>query len=90
MEERNCGPREGVITGERGQRAAVIMVREVNRRETGCGKVFLFEAERCCGAISDRDRAYAALNRILEVTKMQREPVWALSEQNERWGAVLE
>ena len=26
------------------------------------------------------------LNRILEAAKMRREAVWALSEQNERWG----
>jgi hypothetical protein len=62
MEERDCGPREGIIAGERGQRAAVIMVREVNRRETvDVGKAFSFEVERCCGAIFDRERAYAAL-----------------------------
>src|SRR5271170_505117 len=34
VEERDCGPRERMVSGERGQRAAAMMVGEVDRRYT--------------------------------------------------------
>lgn len=34
MEERDYGPREGMVTEEKGQCGAAIMIREVDRRET--------------------------------------------------------
>jgi hypothetical protein len=43
-EERDYGPREKVVTGERGQRAAAMMVGEVDRRDTA-DAVKLFRPE---------------------------------------------
>ena len=75
-----------MITGERGQRAAAMMVGEVDRRETADAvKRFCLELRGCCGEPSSTERGrMRPLNRILEAAKMRREPVWALSEQNER------
>ena len=80
-----------MITGERGQRAAAMMVREVDRRETADAvKRFCLELRGCCGESSLTERGHTRpLNRILEAAKIRREPVWALSEQNER-GLFLE
>ena len=51
-----------MVTGERGQRAAAIMVGEVDRRETADAvKRFCLEFERCCEELSSTERAYAAL-----------------------------
>jgi hypothetical protein len=45
----------------------------------------------CYGEPSSTERGRTRpLNRILKAAKMRREPVWAFSEQNEKWGAVLE
>ena len=65
MEERDYGPRERMITGERGQRAAVMMVGEVESRETADPvKVFLLGVERMLRrVIFDGERAYAALKQ---------------------------
>jgi hypothetical protein len=79
-----------MITGERRQRAAVMMVGEVDRRETADAvKRFCLELRGCCRELSSTERGRTRpLNRILEAAKIRREPVWALSEQNER-GLVL-
>jgi hypothetical protein len=56
VEERDYDPRERIVTGEREQRAAAMMVGEVDR------KAFLLGVERMLWrAIFDRERAYAAL-----------------------------
>jgi hypothetical protein len=56
VEEPDDSPRERIITGEREQRAAVMMVEEVDR------KSFLLRVERMLWrAIFDRERTYAAL-----------------------------
>jgi hypothetical protein len=75
-----------MITGERRQRAAVMMVGEVDRRETADAvKRFCLELRGCCRELSSTERGRTRpLNRILEAAKIRREPVWALSEQNER------
>jgi hypothetical protein len=86
VEEQDYGPRERMITGERGQRAAAMMVGEVDRCETADAvKRFCLELRGCCGESSLTERGRTRpLNRILEAAKIRREPVWALSEQNER------
>jgi hypothetical protein len=68
------------------------MVGELDRHETADAvKCFCFGVERCCGEPSSTGRGRTRpLNRILEAAQMRREPKRALSEQNERWGAVLE
>src|SRR5205085_10334962 len=83
--------RERIITGERGQRAAVLMIGEVDRRETADAvKHFYLELRRYCGESSSIQRGRTRpLNRILKAAKIRREPVWALSKQNER-GLFLE
>ena len=81
-----------MITGEKG----ATMVGEVDRRETvdrhetaDAVKRFCLELIGCCGESSSTERGRTRpLNRILEAAKIRREPVWALSEQNER-GLVL-
>src|SRR2546423_12476896 len=80
-----------MITGERGQRAAAMMVREVDRRETADAvKRFCLELRGCCGESSSTQRGRTRpLNRILEAAKIRRVPKRALSEQNER-GLFLE
>jgi hypothetical protein len=80
-----------MITGERGQRAVVIMVREVDRRETAdTVKRFCLELRGCCGESSSTQRGRTRpLNRILEAVKIRRESKRALSEQNEK-GLFLE
>jgi hypothetical protein len=68
------------------------MVGEVDRRETvdryetaDAVKRFCLELRGCCGESSSTERGRTRpLNRILEAAKIRREPVWALSEQNER------
>jgi hypothetical protein len=68
------------------------MVGEVDRRETvdrhetaDAVKRFYLELRGCCGESSSTERGRTRpLNRILEAAKIRREPVWALSEQNER------
>src|SRR5436305_5291107 len=73
------------------------MVGEVDRRETvdrhetaDAVKRFCLELRGCCGESSSTERGHTRpLNRILEAAKIRREPVWALSEQNER-GLFLE
>jgi len=68
------------------------MVGEVDRRETvdrhetaDPVKRFCLELRGCCGESSLTERGRTRpLNRILEAAKIRREPVWALSEQNER------
>ena len=62
------------------------MVGEVDRRETADAvKRFCLELRGCCGESSSTKRGHTRpLNRILEAAKIRREPVWALSEQNER------
>jgi hypothetical protein len=74
-----------MITGERGQRAAAMMV-GVDRRETADAvKRFCLELRGCCGESSSTERGHTRpLNRILEAAKIRREPKRALSEQNER------
>jgi hypothetical protein len=91
VEERDYGPRGRVITGERGECAAAMMVGELDRRETADAvKCFCFGVERCCGEPSSTRRwRTRPLNRILEAAQMRREPKQALIEQNERWGAVF-
>jgi hypothetical protein len=93
LEERDYGPREKMITGERGQRATAMMVGEVDRCETvdrhettDAVKRILLRVERMLRrVIFDRERGRTRpLNRILEAAKIRREPVWALGEQNER------
>jgi hypothetical protein len=75
-----------MITGERRQRAAVMMVGEVDRRETADAvKRFCLELRGCCRESSSTERGCTRpLNRILEAAKIRREPKRALSEQNER------
>jgi hypothetical protein len=75
VEERDYGER--MITGERGQRAAAMIVRGVDRRETADAvKRFGLELRGYCGVIFDRERAYAALkSRILEAAEIRGEPV---------------
>jgi hypothetical protein len=89
--KQDYGPRERMITGERGQCAAAMMVREVDRRETAdTVKRFCLELRGCCGESSSTQRGRTRpLNRILEAAKIRREPKRALSEQNER-GLFLE
>jgi hypothetical protein len=68
------------------------MVGEMDRRETvdrhetaDAVKRFCLELRECCGESSSTERGRTRLlNRILEAAKIRREPVWALSEQNER------
>jgi hypothetical protein len=83
VEERDCGPRERIITGEKGQRAAAMMVREMDRRKTADAvKRFCLELRGCCGEPSSTERGRTRpLNRILEAAKIRREPKRALSEQ---------
>jgi hypothetical protein len=51
-----------MVTGERGQRVAAMMVGEADRRETADAvKRFCLEFERCCEESSSTERAYAAL-----------------------------
>jgi hypothetical protein len=81
-----------MLTGERGQRAIVIMIGEVDRRDTvdrleatDAVKRFCLELRGCRGESSSIERGRTRpLNRILEAAKMQREPKRALNEQNER------
>ena len=81
-----------MITGERGQRATAMMVGEVDRLETvdrretaDAVKRFCLELRGCCGESSSIERGRMwPLSRILEATKMRREPKRALIEQNER------
>jgi hypothetical protein len=76
----------------KGQRATAMMVGEVDRCETvdrretaDAVKRFCLELRGCCGESSSTERGRTRpLNRILEAAKIRREPVWALSEQNER------
>ena len=91
MEEQDYGPRERMVTREGGRRATVMMVREVDRRETtDAVKHFFLELRGCCGEPSSTGRGRTQpLNRILEAAQMRREPKRALIEQNERWGAVF-
>ena len=74
-----------MITGERGQRAAAMMV-GVDRREIADAvKRFCLELRGCCGESSSTGRGRTRpLNRILEAAKIRREPKRALNEQNER------
>ena len=68
------------------------MVGEVDRRETvdkhetaDAVKRFCLELRGCCVESSSTERGRTRpLNRILEAAKIRREPVLALSEQNER------
>jgi hypothetical protein len=86
-----------MIGEERGQRATTTMVGEVDRREAvdrcktaDAVKCFCLELRGCCGESSLVERGRTrALDRILEAARMRREAIWALSEQNERWGAVF-
>ena len=80
-----------MITGERGQRAAVMMVGKVDRREIDDAvKRFCLELRGSCGESSSTEKGRTQpLNRILEAAKKRREPKRALSEQNER-GLLLE
>jgi hypothetical protein len=66
-----------MITGERGQRTTVIMVGEIDRRETANAvKHFCSELRGYCGESSSTERGRTRpLNRILEAAKMRREPV---------------
>jgi hypothetical protein len=75
-----------MTTGERRQRAAAMRVGEVDRRETADAVMrFCLELRGCCGESSSTERGRTRpLNRILEAARIRREPVWALSEQNER------
>ena len=85
MEERDYSPREGAITGERGQRATAMMVGEVDRCETvdrretadAVSKAFLLGVERILRrVIYIKSGRMRPLNRILEAAKIRREPVW--------------
>jgi hypothetical protein len=59
-----------MVTGEREQRAAAMMVREVDRKR------FCLELRGCCGEPSSTERGRTRpLNRIVEAAKMRREPV---------------
>jgi hypothetical protein len=80
-----------MITGERGQRAAVMMVGKVDRREIeDAVKRFCLKLRGCCGESSSTERGRTRpLNRILEAAEIRGEPKRALSEQNER-GLFLE
>jgi hypothetical protein len=55
IEERDSGPRERMVTGERGQRAAAMMVGGVDRRETADA------VERFC--LELRDAAWSHLRQ---------------------------
>jgi hypothetical protein len=68
-----------------------MMVGKMDRRETADAvKRFCLELRGYCGESSSTQRERTRpLNRILEAAKIRREPVWALSEQNER-GLLLE
>jgi hypothetical protein len=73
-----------MVTGEREQRAAAVMVREVDRKR------FCLELRGCCGEPSSTQRGRTRpLNRILEAAKIRREPKRALNEQNQM-GLFLE
>ena len=63
-----------------------MMAGEVDRRETADAVMrFYFELRGCCGESSSTQRGHTRpLNRILEATKIRREPKRALGEQNER------
>jgi hypothetical protein len=65
-----------MATGERGQRLAVMMVREWDRRETADAvKRFYLELRGCCEEPSSTERGRTwPLNRILEAAEMRREP----------------
>ena len=75
-----------MITGETGQRAAVMMVGKVDGGGTADAvKRFCLELRGSCGEPSSIERGRGwPLNRILEAAKIRKEPKRALSEQNER------
>jgi len=77
-----------MITGERGQRAAAMMVGEVDSRETADAvKRFGLELRGYCKESSSTERRRPRpLNRILEAAKIRREPKRAPSEQNAVFG----
>jgi hypothetical protein len=92
LEERDYGPRERILTREKGQRATAIMIGEVDKRDTvdrlkaaDAVKRFYLELRGCYRESSSTERGRTRpLNRILEAAKMQREAKRALNEQNER------
>jgi hypothetical protein len=68
----------------------VLTVRRSVASDLICQPGFLLRVDGCCGDPSSTQRGrMRLLNRILEAAKMRREPKRALSEQNERWGAVF-
>ena len=69
-----------MVTGERGQRAAAMMVGEMDRRKTADAvKAFLLGVERCCGEPSwTRGGRTRPLNRILELMSMHLTGVYLL------------
>jgi hypothetical protein len=66
-----------MVTGERGRRAAAMMIGEVDRRKTAeAVKCFCLKLRGCCGEPSSIERERTRLlNRIAEAAKMRREPV---------------
>jgi hypothetical protein len=81
-----------MVTGERGQHAAAMMVGEVDRRETADAvKLFLLGAERMLRrVIFDRERAYAALKYDSGSCQNAKRARFGLSvNQNERQGPVF-
>src|SRR5271163_3240336 len=81
-----------MMIGEVDRRETVDRCETVDKRETvdrcetaDAVKRFCLELRGCCGESSSTERGRTRpLNRILEAAKIRREPVWALSEQNER------